>query len=53
MKKMTVKARREAERQVLEQQAYKIHCEQQNNYNVKLKEVDRSQRICMLEDMMN
>ena len=53
MKIMTVKARREAERQTLEQQAYKMHCEEQQNFNINLKEVDRSERVAMLEQMMN
>ena len=48
MKIMTVKARREAERQTLEQQAYKMHCEEQQNFNVNLKEVDRSERGCVI-----
>ena len=53
MKTMTVKARREAERQTMEQQAYKMHCEEQQNFNVNLKEVDRSERVAMLEQMIN
>ena len=53
MKTMTVKARREAERQTMEQQAYKMHCEEQQNFNINLKEVDRSERVAMLEQMIN
>ena len=30
-----------------------IHCEEQEEFNVKLKEVDRSERIALLEQMMN
>lgn len=53
MKTMTINARRESERQALEQQAYKMHCEQQQDYKVQLTEVNRTERIKMLEAMMN
>jgi hypothetical protein len=37
---------------LLEQQAYKLHCESENEMRVVVKEVDRVERVARLEEMM-